>query len=544
MTATRTAVVWVPDWPVLAAMTAARVPAHTPAAVCDAHRVVAVSSTARAHGVRRGMRRRRAQELSPEIVVLAPDDGRDVREFEPVAVAAETVVAGVEIARPGLLLLPSDGPSRYHGSERTLAEALVSAVAAGSGYECQVGIADGMLAAVLAARGDGVVDPGESPTFLAPRPVVDLVHAAAGGSIEVRAVTNLAHLLARLGVHTLGALTALPADSVHDRFGALGHWAHRMAAGADLRPPVRRRADADVSVSTVLDPPAERVDVAAFAARRLAEELHALLVRSSASAGLLRIGARTEAGAELERTWRCGDDAMGGLSAARITERVRWQLEGWITGSAVHGTPTGNIVELSVSAEEVVPAGAHQPRLWGASSGEEHRARRALGRVQGLLGGDAVLAVELQGGRDVRDQVHLVPFNEQAPPARNPAHPWPGRLPDPSPATVLPIPQEVAVLDATGHPVVVDARLLMSGAPAVIRTPGEDTDPDEAAGEAVRHRQEARRVRDWAGPWPVVERWWTSTPRRRVYLQVVLNDAHGLLLACTQGQWTVEAVYD
>ena len=48
----------------------------------------------------------------------------------------------------------------------------------------------------------------------------------------------------------------------------------------------------------------------------------------------------------------------------------------------------------------------------------------------------------------------------------------------------------------------------------------------------------------WAGPWPMVERWWSATPRRRVHLQVALEGGRALLLSCSQGQWWCEALYD
>ncbi|MCR6703259.1 MAG: hypothetical protein NVV66_00675 [Cellulomonas sp.] len=157
---TRTTVLWVPDWPVVAAVAALEVPAHLPAAVLAGQRVSAVNALARLEGVRRGMRRRQAQGCCPELELLPADDARDVRMFEPVAMAAETVVAGLEVVRPGLLLLPAGGASRYHGSEDALAERLVEAVAQGTGHECAVGTADGLLAAVVAARIGAWVPPG------------------------------------------------------------------------------------------------------------------------------------------------------------------------------------------------------------------------------------------------------------------------------------------------------------------------------------------------------------------------------------------------
>jgi protein ImuB len=539
---TRTTVVWVPDWPVVAAVRAAEVPPHLPAAVQSGARLTAVSALARAQGVRRGMRRRQAQGVCPELVLLPTDDDRDARLFEPVAAATETVVPGVEVARPGLLLLPAGGAARFHGTEEALAEKLVSAVAERTGHECQVGTADGLLAAVLAARTDDVVPPGGSRAFLAPRPVDDVAPAAVTDD-AVRAVADLVDLLRRLGLRTLGDLAALDAGDVHARFGTWGSWAWTLVRGEDLRPPVRRRPETDLEVSTELDPPAQRVDVATFAGRRLAEELHALLTDHSVTCARLRITARTDEGTELTRAWRTDMGGLGGLSAARITDRIRWQLEGWLTAAAAQqgaGTdpdeqaePVG-LITLGITAEDVAPAGAEQGRLWGGPSGGDLRAHRALDRVQGLLGGDGVLTAALQGGRDVRDQVHLQPWGAQAAAPRPLDRPWPGHLPAPAPATVPAQPAPVEVLDDDGRPVRFDDRLTMSGVPARVRTPPTDRRP------AVDHD-----VAGWAGPWPLAERWWSPDDARlRVHLQVTLGDGRALLLACRPDGWTCEAVYD
>ncbi|QGQ19154.1 DNA polymerase Y family protein [Cellulomonas sp. JZ18] len=587
---TRTTVVWVPDWPVVAATVADEVPGHLPAAVHDGRRVTAVSALARAEGVRRGMRRRQAQACCPGLVLLPADDVRDVRLFEPVAAAAETVVAGVEVVRPGLLLLPADGATRYHGSEEALAERLVDAVARGTGHECGVGTADGLLAAVLAARTGAVVEPGASPVFLAPHGVTELVHATVTPEAAVE-VAGLVDLLHRLGLRTLGAFAALPPGDVHARFGRLGTWAHTLARGLDERPPARRRPEADLEVVAVLDPPVERVDAATFAGRRLAEQLHAELVARSVTCGRLQVAARTDEGTELVRTWRTDVGGWGALTAARITDRIRWQLDGWLTAGAVAtardravaagparargGRPGGAgayrrgsagtagdlldlldpatavdlpdvepedeqpvaLVRLVLTALDVAPAGAEQTRLWGGPSGGDLRAHRALERAQSIVGGAGVLTATLQGGRDVHDQVHVRPWGEQSAPPREAALPWPGRLPDPAPATVLTVPVRVDVRDGAGAPVVVDPRGSLSGPPVAVRWPPASA-PTGAGPRAVA---------GWAGPWLLTDRWWNhpgTPPQVRAHVQVAFEDGGAVLLTWADGAWTCEADYD
>ncbi|TDD79931.1 DNA polymerase Y family protein, partial [Saccharopolyspora karakumensis] len=105
----RRIVVWCPDWPVVAASRAAELEPLVPAAVFAANRVVACSATARDSGVRRGMRRREAQGRCPELVVCEHDPARDVRFFEPVVIAVEELVPGVEVVRPGLVAVPARG---------------------------------------------------------------------------------------------------------------------------------------------------------------------------------------------------------------------------------------------------------------------------------------------------------------------------------------------------------------------------------------------------------------------------------------------------
>ncbi|MEU7794510.1 DNA polymerase Y family protein [Micromonospora tulbaghiae] len=592
----RTLLLWCPDWPVLAAEIVDGVPATDPVVVLHANRVIACSERARAEGIRRGLRRREAQGRCPHLTVVDHDPGRDVRAFEPVVAAVEEVVAGVEVIRPGACATAARGPSRYLGGEEAAAERIVEHVAQSCAVESQVGIADGVFAAGLAAREGRIVAPGGTREFLAARPVEALGRPA------------LADLLRRLGVRTLGDFAALPAGDVLARFGFDGALAHRLAGGRDDRPLAVRQPPADLTVTADYDEPIDRVDAAAFAARTLAERLHERLAGYGLACTRLGIEAVTAHGQELHRVWR--HDGL--LTAAAIADRVRWQLDGWLSGSNGRGgtrpaRPTAGIVRLRLVPDGVLAQAGLQPGLWGETGEERERAHRALSRVQGILGPEAVVTAVLGGGRSPADQVRLVPWGDERVPARPgpqplppappaavppvpagsvsgvaasrpvptgsaaapasgvtpsrpaagaapgaasapvvvppggragrragrgraaPEPPWPGRIPPPSPAVVLPTPLPADVRDAAGEPVVVSARLAVSAAPARLTV---------GAGRPAE-------ITGWAGPWPVDERWWApAEARRRARFQVSLADGAALLLAVEGGQWLVEAIYD
>ncbi|MBE9375093.1 DNA polymerase Y family protein [Saccharopolyspora sp. HNM0983] len=528
----RRLVVWCPDWPVVAAGRAVGADPLTPAAVFTANRVVACSAVARRSGVGRGMRRREAQGRCPGLLVHEHDPGREARFFEPVAAAVESLVPGVEVVRPGLIAVPARGPARYFGSEEAAGERLVDQVAAQAGVECQVGAADGLFAAILAARSGVQVEPGGSGGFLAERDVEELDRL-----LEPSAARDLVALLRRLGITTLGRFAGLPAGDVATRFGAAALAAHRAAGGVEERPVQRRSPSPDLAVTEQFDPPVERVDAAAFAAKAMADRLHAQLREKGIACTRLGISAHTGNGEELHRVWRCAEP----LTPAGTADRVRWQLDGWLTGRSAAQRPTAGVHRLVLAPEEVVPSGSLQLDLLEATTGAaDARAGRALTRVQGMLGPDGVLTAVLGGGRDPRDRIRLVPWGDERVPALQPDLPWPGRVPPPSPSVVPDEPWSVAVLDADERPVEVSPRNLLTGAPCRVVLGGG----------------RSRAVSRWAGPWPNVERWWLGVgggagdARRSVRMQVVLADVPGspagevaLLLVAECGSWWVQGTY-
>ncbi len=304
----RTLVVCCPDWPV----TASGRPPLEPVAVLAAQRVVAASAPARAQGVRPGQRRREAQACCPALTVLAADPGQELRAFEPVVEALERLGAPVAVGSPGWAALSTRGPARYHGGEQALAAAVAAHLAGvlppGS---WRVGVADGPFAATLAARAGGpvvIVPAGATAGFLAPL------------AVELIGQPELADLLRRLGVATLGALAALDEADVLARFGAEGAEAHRRAGGRDEQRLHGRKLPPELAVGTVLDPPAERIDQVAFAAKALAVSLGEGLSRHGLACTQLAVEMVTSDGCELRRVW----SQEGAWSPSLVAERLRW----------------------------------------------------------------------------------------------------------------------------------------------------------------------------------------------------------------------------
>jgi protein ImuB len=521
----RVLVVWCPDWPV----TAAGVALGEPAVVVHANRVVAVSPAARHDGVVPGLRRREAQSRCPGLAVVAHDPTRDARAFEPVLQAVAALTPQVELTEPGVCTFGTRGPSRYYGGDEALARRAAGLAAAALGPNLAVagppgvGVADGRFAAALAARHAAgadplIVAPGGSAGFLAPLPVTALDDP------------ELVDLLPRLGLRTLGALAALPAADVVARFGPAGRLAHRRASGQDDRPVDARPPPPDLAVQMELDPPVTDVGPVAFAGKHLADELSARLGARGLACTRLLVVAETEHGERQERLWR----HEHAFTAAALTERVRWQLEGW--AGAGNQAPTGGITLLRLVPDEVVPDGGRQLGFWGGLTQADERAARAAARLMGLLGPEAVTVPEWRGGRDPGAVVASVPAaavdlaeRVTAVVAPKGAGPWPGRLPAPAPASVLSEQVAAEVLDGDGRVVRVTGRGQPSAPPARLAVGGG----------------RARRVVAWAGPWPADERWWDpATHRRRARFQLLTDDGAAHLAVVEAGRWWLEAVYD
>jgi protein ImuB len=562
-----------PDW----SLVAARVEPGIPVAVVRSNRVVAVSPLARAEGVRPGWRRRESQRACAALVVIDHDSERDMRVFEPMVRALSDITPLVEVEQAGRCTFTTRGPSRYHGGDAALADLTLATMLAVAPADAiaitgppAIGIADGAFTARLAARygrpaemsvAEVVVPAGESPAFLASFPV-EVLNEELGSD-------DFADLLVRLGVRTLGGLAALPIIDVAARFGPLGVDAHRLARGLDRRAPQARELSPDLAVERHFDEPVVTSGPLAFVGKQLGDELLERLAANGLACTQVFVVAETENGDRSERLWR----HEPAFTATSIAERVRWQLDGWAVSavprlrklrllpvaslrspsSAVASLPGGRnesgasssdpdsssdtgVILLRVMPTEVIAATGEQRGFWGGRSEADERAVRGIARLVGLLGPEAVQVPERRGGRQIGELVTTVPAvtSEQSD-ARRAAKPiavgppWPGRLPDPAPATVWNPPRSAQLVDASGERVKVTSRGFVSASPARLTINGGIS----------------QTVVGWSAPWPVEERWWDPLRSRRcARFQIVteFGDAH--LVVVESGHWWVHATYD
>ena len=369
----------------------------------------------------------------PERMVVVDVSDSEAGDCESVAAVLEQFTPLAEALRPGLHAFGARGPSRYFGGEQALAELVARAVtdAVPSASRTGVGVADGLFAAGLAARVAAgtsrplaarasntqwravklsastavlVVPHQQSRPFLSVLPLISLsdpispLHPDEGGT------EALLDVLWRLGIRMLGDLAALSEADVLGRFGWPGLLAHRLACGLDDRPLQAEAVGEDAGAEAEIDPPADRIETVAFMARSLADAMVARLARYGLDCVCIDIEAQSDSGHASRRRWR----HELRFNAAAVADRVRWQLEGWYRSSE---RPTGPVALIRITPSVVAPADGRQLGMWGARSEADERAAKALARLQGLLGAEAVTVPRLAGGRRPADTGRRVPLH-------------------------------------------------------------------------------------------------------------------------------------
>ena len=521
----RVMMLWCPGWSVLAARLVQGIAADQALALTDRGIVVACSSAARLEGVTTGLRVRQAQHRCPDLIVLPHDVVAEARAFEPVLRAVEEKVPNVHVVRPGLAAVRAHGASRFYGGERAAAHALLEHLHRFTEHELRlpvdlrIAVADGLFTAEQAACTGSAADPltiipaGGSPAFLDGLPVA------------VACDKKLDNLLQRMGIRTLGDLAKLPRGQVHARFGAAGLRAHQLACGEDAPVLSPRVVPPELGIHVTFDPPAAQIDRVVSRCEPAAAGFAQLLTRSALICTEIRVTIQLEPDALFERVWR----HPWQFGKSEVLDRIRWQLEDLAAeATTVDDDSLGaSVLSVQVLPESVDDAEHHAQGLWGDRPDE--KVEHALTNLQHRLGHEAVLTSTVTGGRLLHERRVLRPWGDALPTLRERRleQPWPGTVPGPAPATVFTSASQVQVFTAVGEPVTVDERGAVSGIPAWLRLPDSGQ----------------RRIEQWAGPWPIRQRWWRKV-RQLNRFQLVDNSSSAWLLLADGSTWFAEARYD
>ena len=201
--------------------------------------VATASYEARAFGVSSAMPISQAWKRCPHGVYLHPDMDKYAVVSRQVMEVLGRFSDCVEPVSIDEAFLDVTGSRRVFGDGAKLAARLKAAVREDTALTASVGVATSKLVAKVASdmrKPDGlvVVPAGTEAAFLAPLPIRRLW--GVGPKTEEE--------LARLGVHTIGALAALAPERLERKLGTHGHDLTRLARGEDDRPVVADHGEA------------------------------------------------------------------------------------------------------------------------------------------------------------------------------------------------------------------------------------------------------------------------------------------------------------
>lgn len=570
--AQRYIVVNIPDWAVVSLDIS--IPPGSCAVTADRGRVVEATFAARRRGVRSGMRISSAQLLVPHVMILPADLQAETRRFESVMHSLETVVAHVNMVQPGIAWCKARGPVRWYGSEEKVAETLMDAVSRDLGVESTIGIADGILTALVAAHNSRIVASGQEKDYLSALPLSAAVEFF---PFAQQRYGNLVSELELLGISTCGQLTHCEDSAFYARFGYTFRELATLAGGGDVFTPQVQRSLAELVVRYECEEEENSLERLMIPVSRLAQEAMNKMLIQGVSAGAMITRFITASGQEYERRW-------GHIDAQRseeITQRMVWHMNSVLSSSAaspVH-RPDSGVCSLEIRLLELSDA-LTDSVLWGKEHADADRVR-SLDHVATLLGENSVFSLRTCGAFDPRHSIRYSSWGMPEDEALGVCGMWEGKVSDP-PEIVCHRPIRVLLKERKEAP-----DLLEDHGAKVIPFPGmlsenqkaehEDSSfPDREiavdpagtlssyAGHIYLLREEKPDpVVPWQSHqpmpcllkdpvWTVRGRWWEGVGNpsheraasARHYIRAQCQDGTELLLLYEDSRWWIEGIYD
>jgi protein ImuB len=460
--------------------------------------LIAVSTRARALGIRAGMTIAQARAVSSELVVVLRTDAAEASAIDALVEVAESISPLVEADASGCVWIDLAGLERIHAGEAELADRIVRSVRR-VGMEAAVGIAANLEIARLAARCGGIrlIAPGQERDFLnwLPLDLLNLAGSESDGDLELS--------LARLGIKRLGDLARIDPHAIGTRFGKPGVELVRLAQGGNSRPLAPHRPAETFAETIAADYGIENLEALGFVMRPMLERI------------VERLKGRGLVGGDIKIVFGLSDHQIDSrrIAITSASNDVRAMLA-LINLGLEAAPPAAAIESIRIEVEVRTPRGA-QSDLFAPPAPAPDKLQVTMARLAALCSPDHVGM--LQAGNSYRPEAVCLDTFRPPPPPSAPPPELPAKNVTQLVIRAIRPAMEVEVMETRGIP------------------------------ELVRGANFGGRVISIAGPWRRDGEWWRELGGfARDYYELALGDG-GVYRAFrdhSSGRWFVDGVYD
>jgi protein ImuB len=359
-------------------------------------KVVAANEAALRAGIELGMTESQAEDFCA-VQVRPRSTAQEKTAHAALMDLGWSVSPRVEDTAPDTIVLDLAGLASLLGAEEIIADQLIER-ASRLGLVARVAISSNLETAIHAARGFAgvtLIPPGEESKQLGGLPVRVLVTDVLSPHAEIL------ETLESWGVHTCGALAALPVLDLSERLGQEGVRLHEFARGASSRAMVLAEPDIHFEEEMELEDAVPELEPLSFLLGRLLDQLCARLAARSLAASTIRV--RFELEPVSENNVRSLNDSSPRKAALPTYEkiltlpvptrnskmllkllRLRLQAE----------PPQTAVLKIFMAAEPAKPRFA-QGGLFLPSSPDPEKLELTIARLANLVGDANVGAPEL-----------------------------------------------------------------------------------------------------------------------------------------------------
>jgi protein ImuB len=373
--------------------------------------VIATNPPARRAGVELGMSAPQAVARCARLLIRAPSPAAETEAQATLLAVGFTLSPLIEATAPGVCTADLKGIDA--GKIDAPAAAAITHLT-NLGLPPTVGIAATPLLALLAARNHAPSSRRSTATDSS-RAVVRVTDPAAFLSPLPLAVIDpsreLAQILASWGIHTLGALTALPRDEIVRRFGAEGLALWQRAAGGNTRPLHPVAPPQNFVGRMEFEEPVETLEPLLFILRRFLDRLEIELRAAQLVVVELDLTLTLEHGVPQTLRLRLPEPT---LEIEILFRALHTHLEALHTEASITG------VQL-----ELLPARplVRQQGLFETGLRDPHGFAETLARVAAIVGSDRI-GTPRAPDTHRPDTVQLIaPHAVIPPPGKTPVHP-------------------------------------------------------------------------------------------------------------------------